>query len=127
MGKFFMAFSQYLNFSSISSAKLISSTSSTTASLQAQLSSFCSALREYREGRNKSSSGGNYGRIGLCSFYRPPGSPGVTLLSASSVRTLGFIEMNHSRPPDLMSSSYVSLPFAWITGPRKRTQLVQEV
>ena len=33
MGKFFVAFSQYLNFSSISSAKLISSTSSTTGSL----------------------------------------------------------------------------------------------
>ena len=32
-GKFFVAFSQYLNFSSISSAKLISSTSSTTGSL----------------------------------------------------------------------------------------------
>ena len=44
-------------------------------------------------------------------------SPGVTILSASSVRTLASIEMNHSRPPDLKSSSYVSLPFAWITGP----------
>jgi hypothetical protein len=39
------------------------------------------------------------------------------------VRTLAFIEMKHSRPPDLKSSSNVSLPFAWITGPRKRTQL----
>ena len=48
----------------------------------------------------------------------------MTILSASSVRTLAFIEMNHSRPPDLMSSSYVRLPFAWITGPRKRTQLL---
>ena len=44
--------------------------------------------------------------------YSPPGSPGVTILSASSVRTL-----KHSRPPDLKSSSNVSLPFAWITGP----------
>jgi hypothetical protein len=40
------------------------------------------------------------------------------------VRTLAFIEMKHSRPPDLKSSSNVSLPFAWITGPRKRTQLI---
>ena len=32
--------------------------------------------------------------------------------------------MKHSRPPDLKSSSNVSLPFAWITGPRKRTQLI---
>ena len=29
----------------------------------------------------------------------------------------------HSRPPELKSSSNVSLPFAWITGPRKQTQL----
>ena len=41
----------------------------------------------------------------------------MTILSASSVRTLAFIEMKHSRPPDLKSSSNVSLPFAWITGP----------
>ena len=43
----------------------------------------------------------------------------MTILLASSVRTLGFIEMKHSRPHDLKSSSNVSLPFAWITGPRK--------
>ena len=30
---------------------------------------------------------------------------------------MAFIEMKHSRPPDLKSSSNVSLPFAWITGP----------
>ena len=53
-----------------------------------------------------------------------PGSPGVTILLASSVQTLAFIELKHSRPPDLKSSSNVSLPFAWITGPRKRTQLL---
>ena len=50
-----------------------------------------------------------------------------TILSQSSVRTLAFIEMKHSRPPDLKSSSNVSLTFAWITGPRKRTQLQQFV
>ena len=33
--------------------------------------------------------------------------------------------MKHSRPPDLKSSWNVSLPFAWITGPCKRTQLNQ--
>ena len=31
--------------------------------------------------------------------------------------------VKHSRPPDLKSTSNVSLPFALITGPRKRTQL----
>ena len=30
---------------------------------------------------------------------------------------LSFIEMKHSRPPNLKSSSNVSLTFAWITGP----------
>ena len=52
----------------------------------------------------------------------PPGSPRVTILSASPVRTLVHCVVKHSRPPDLKSSSNVSLPFAWITGPRKRTQ-----
>jgi hypothetical protein len=47
----------------------------------------------------------------------------VTILLASSVRMLAFIEMKHSRPPDLKSSSNVILPFAWITGLRKQTQL----
>ena len=47
----------------------------------------------------------------------PLGSPRVTTLSASSVRTLVHCVAKHSRPPDLKSSSKVSLPFAWITGP----------
>ena len=47
----------------------------------------------------------------------PPGSLGVTIQSASSVQTLAFVEIKHSRPPDLKSSSNVSLQFAWITGP----------
>ena len=51
----------------------------------------------------------------------------VTILSASSVRTLVHCVVKYSRPPDLKSSSNVSLPFAWITGPRKRTQLGQLV
>ena len=32
--------------------------------------------------------------------------------------------MKHSRPPDLKSSSNVSLPFAWITGPAKDPSLL---
>ena len=60
------------------------------------------------------------GKVAISRHLITPGFPGV---SASSVRTLAFIEMNHSRPPDLKLSPYVSLPFAWITGPRKRTQL----
>ena len=39
---------------------------------------------------------------------------GVTILLA----------MKRSRPPDLKSSSNVSLPFSWNTGPHKRTKLV---
>ena len=44
-------------------------------------------------------------------------SPSVTILSASSVWTLVHCVVKYSRPPDLKSSSNVSLPFAWITGP----------
>jgi hypothetical protein len=33
------------------------------------------------------------------------------------VRTLVHCVVKYSRPPDLKSSSNVSLPFAWITGP----------
>jgi hypothetical protein len=48
----------------------------------------------------------------------------VTILSASPVQTLVHCVVKHSRPPDLKSSSNVSLPFAWITCPRKQTQLI---
>ena len=46
-----------------------------------------------------------------------PSSPRVTILSASSVRTMVHCVVKHSRPPDLKSSSNVSLPSPWITGP----------
>ena len=59
------------------------------------------------------------GKVGISRHLRF--SPGVTILSASSVRMLTFIEMKHSRPPDLKSSSNVSLPFSWITGPATDT------
>ena len=45
------------------------------------------------------------------------GSPSVTILSASSMQTLVNCVVKYSRPPDLKSSSNVSFPFAWITGP----------
>jgi hypothetical protein len=54
----------------------------------------------------------------------PRGSPRVTIMLASPVRTLVHCVVKHSRPPDLKSSSNISLPFAWITGTRKRTQLM---
>ena len=41
----------------------------------------------------------------------------MTILSASSVRTLIHCETQQSRPPDLKPSSKLRLPFAWITGP----------
>ena len=44
-------------------------------------------------------------------------TPNVTILSASSVQMLVHCVVKYSRPPDLKSSSNVSLPFAWITGP----------
>ena len=47
----------------------------------------------------------------------PLGSPSRTILLASSVQTLVHCVVKYSRPPDLKSSSNVSLPFAWITGP----------
>ena len=47
----------------------------------------------------------------------PPGSPNVTILSTSSVRMLVHYVVKYSRPPDIKSSSNVSLPFAWITSP----------
>ena len=54
----------------------------------------------------------------------PPGSPRLTILSASSVRTLVHCVVKYSRPPDLKSSSNVSLSFAWITGPATDPSLV---
>ena len=45
------------------------------------------------------------------------GSPRVDILLASPVQMLVHCVVNHSRPPDGKSSSNVSLPFAWITGP----------
>ena len=50
----------------------------------------------------------------------PPVWPYCWQAQCGRWRSLKWI---NSRPPDLKSSSYVSLPFAWITGPRKRTQL----
>ena len=47
----------------------------------------------------------------------------LTILLASSMQTLVHCVVRHSRPPDLKSSSIISLPFAWITSPRKQTQL----
>ena len=57
------------------------------------------------------------GKVAISQTKSPPGSPSVTILSASPVQTLAFIEMKHNRPPDLKSSSNASLPFAWIAGP----------
>ena len=53
-----------------------------------------------------------------CHLLTPshPGFPQVTILLASSVRTLVHCVVKYSRPPDLQSASNVSLPFAWITG-----------
>jgi hypothetical protein len=53
----------------------------------------------------------------------PLTSPRVTILSGSPVRILVHHVVKHSRLPDLNASSNVSLPLAWITGPRKRSQL----
>ena len=50
----------------------------------------------------------------------------MTHTVSNPVQTLVYCVVKHSRPPDLKSSSNLSLPFAWITGPRKRTQLTIE-
>ena len=55
-----------------------------------------------------------------------PGFPRVTILLACAVRMLVHCVLKHCRPPDLKSFSNISLPFAWITGPHKRTQLSYE-
>ena len=41
----------------------------------------------------------------------------LAILSASPVQMLVYCVVKHSSPPDLKSSSNVSLPFAWFTGP----------
>ena len=41
----------------------------------------------------------------------------MTILSASPVQMLVHCVVKHSRPPDLKSSSNVTLTFAWVTGP----------
>ena len=57
------------------------------------------------------------GKVAISWHLDTPGFPGVTILLASSVRTLVYCAVKYSRPLDLKSSSNVSLPFAWITGP----------
>ena len=57
------------------------------------------------------------GKVAISQHLVTPRFPWWTIQSASSVQMLAFIEMKHSRPPDLKSSSNVSLPLAWITGP----------
>ena len=47
----------------------------------------------------------------------PPSSPSVTILLASSGCTLVHGVVKYIRPFDFKSSSNVSVPFAWITGP----------
>ena len=56
-----------------------------------------------------------YFAIVLSTPSHPWVPPRVTILSA--VRTLVHCVVKHTRPSDLKSSSIVSLPFAWITGP----------
>ena len=46
-----------------------------------------------------------------------PGSPRVSMLTPSLVRTLVQRDTQCSRTPVLKPSSNSSLPFAWITGP----------
>ena len=55
-----------------------------------------------------------------------PGSPRVTILLASPVQTLDHCVVKPSRPSDLKSSSNISLPFAWFTGPQKRLKIYFE-
>ena len=57
------------------------------------------------------------GKVYISRHLAIPGFPRVTILSAGPVRTLVHCVVKHSRAPDLKSSSNVSLPFAWITGP----------
>ena len=59
------------------------------------------------------------GKVDIYQHLAIPGSPRVTILLASPVRMLVHCVVKPSRPPDLKSSSNISLPFAWITGPLK--------
>ena len=65
------------------------------------------------------------GKVAISQYLVTPGFPRCDQTVGKLSADAAFIEMKHSRPPDLKSSSNVSLPFAWITGPRKRTQLTQ--
>ena len=56
------------------------------------------------------------GKVVISCHLATPGFP-MTILSASSVRTLVHCVVMYSRPPDLKSSSNVSPPFPWTTGP----------
>ena len=57
------------------------------------------------------------GKVAISRRLAIPGFPSMTILLASSVRMLVHCVVKYSRPPDLTSSSNVSLQFAWITGP----------
>ena len=51
---------------------------------------------------------------------------GKSSAGAGSLCSETHCVVKHRRPPDLKSSSNVSLPFAWITGPRKWNQLTRK-
>ena len=49
--------------------------------------------------------------------------PGTFFLSEPQLKTTVHCVVKYSRPPDLNSSSNVSFPFAWNTGPGKDPSL----
>ena len=66
------------------------------------------------------------GKVAISQHLVTPGSPGVTILSASSVRMLAFIEMKHSRPPDLKSASHLLGLQVRANGPSSLHSLLHE-
>ena len=52
------------------------------------------------------------GKVDISQHLAIPGFPRVTILSVSPMQTLVHCVVEHSRPPDLKSSSNVSFPFA---------------
>ena len=60
------------------------------------------------------------GKVAISQHLITPGFPQCDHTVGKLSADAGL--MKHSRPPDVKSSSNVSLPFAWITGPAKAPQ-----
>ena len=83
-----------------------------------------SQIQNFKTLKSLKSQGGRFSFMAIQNLQDVPFHPVVVIGLGYDLLFISLLGHCDSRPPDLKSSSNVSLPFAWITGPRKRTQLV---